>query len=62
MDDDYFIGKPINKTKMFYYDENQKKVLPAIISDQYSELNKQDVIDEYNNLIKDAKQDLLIMQ
>ena len=55
MDDDYFIGKPINKTKMFYYDEEQKKVLPAIISDQYSELNKQDVIDEYNNLIKDAK-------
>ena len=55
MDDDYFIGKPINKTKMFYYDENQKKVLPAIISDQYSELNKQDVINEYNMLIKDAK-------
>ena len=55
MDDDYFIGKPINKTKMFYYDENQKKVLPAIISDQYSELNKQDVINEYNKLLKDAK-------
>ena len=55
MDDDYFIGNPINKTKMFYYDEEQKKVLPAIISDQYSELNKQDVINEYNKLLKDAK-------
>ena len=40
MDDDYFIGKPINKTKFFYYDEELKKVLPSIVSDQFSELNK----------------------
>ena len=30
MDDDYFIGKPINKTKFFYYDEKLEKVLPSI--------------------------------
>jgi len=28
MDDDYFIGKPINKSQFFYYDEEQKKVVP----------------------------------
>ena len=47
MDDDYFIGKPINKSSFFYYDEEQKKVLPNIVSDQYKILNKNYVNNEY---------------
>ena len=43
MDDDYFIGRPINKTKFFYYDEELKKVLPNIVSDQFSELSRQTI-------------------
>ena len=49
MDDDYFIGKPINKNRFFYYDENEK-VVPNLVSDQFSELNKDEVNREYNNL------------
>jgi len=40
MDDDYFIGKPIKKSDFFYYDEDQKKVLPNIVSDRFNEFNK----------------------
>ena len=50
MDDDYFIGKPINKTQFFYYDENEKKILPSILSDQYSVLDKDFVFKEYQKL------------
>ena len=50
MDDDYFIGKPINKTQFFYYDEKEKKVLPSILSDQFSELDKSYVYREYEKL------------
>ena len=48
MDDDYFIGRPINKSRFFYYDEEQKKVLPNIVSDEYRELEKNFVFSEYN--------------
>ena len=50
MDDDYFIGKPINKNKFFYYDENEKKVVPNLVSDEFRELNKDEVNREYNKL------------
>ena len=43
MDDDYFIGKPINKTKFFYYDENLKKVFPSIVSNQYRQIYENDI-------------------
>ena len=52
MDDDYFIGKKINKSQFFYYDEDQKKVLPNIVSDKFDELNKTYVYTEYNKLFK----------
>ena len=48
MDDDYFIGKTINKSEFFYYDEEQKKVLPSIVSDEFSELKRDDILKEYN--------------
>ena len=50
MDDDYFFGKPINKSQFFYYDKKQKKVLPSIISDEFSELLKNETLKEYKRL------------
>ena len=52
MDDDYFIGKPINKSDFFYYDEKQEKVLPNIVSDQIKEFNKNYIYLKYNELFK----------
>ena len=52
IDDDCFFGKPIKKTQFFYYDEEQKKVLPSIVNDDFSELIKDDVIKEYNKLFR----------
>ena len=50
MDDDYFIGKPLKKSDLFYYDEEQKKVLPNIISSKYKILNKEFIYKEYNKM------------
>ena len=50
MDDDYFIGKPINKSDFFYYDEKKKKVLPNIVSDEFRELNKHNINKDYKYL------------
>ena len=50
MDDDYFFGKPINKSQFFYYDEKQKKVLPNIITDEFNEIMENETIKEYNKL------------
>jgi len=47
MDDDYFIGKPINKSQFFYYDEDLKKVVPYIVSDDFHELKRNEVLKEY---------------
>ena len=38
MEDDYFIGKPLNKTDFFYYDEKEQKVLPFVLTNFFSEL------------------------
>ena len=52
IDDDCFFGKPIKKSDFFYYDEIQKKVFPAVITDDFSELNKNDITNEYNKLFR----------
>ena len=39
MEDDYFIGRPLKKTDFFYYDEKERKVLPYVITNFFSELN-----------------------
>ena len=52
MDDDYFFGKPIKKTDFFYYDETLKKVVPSIVTDDFSELIKNDIIKEYDKLFR----------
>ena len=51
MDDDYFIGKPINKTEFYYYDEEQKKVLPSVITNDFSELMINNFNKEYKRLL-----------
>ena len=38
MDDDYFIGKPLQKSNFFY--EEDGKVYPALITGDYYEMNK----------------------
>jgi len=50
MDDDYFFGKPISKTRFFYYDENLKKVLPSVVTDEFNELIKDKILKEYKKL------------
>jgi hypothetical protein len=52
MDDDYFIGKPIKKSQFFYYDEEQKKILPSIVTEDISELNKDETINQHRKLFK----------
>ena len=52
MDDDYFFGKPIKKSDFFYYDELEKKVFPAVVTDDFTEMIKNDIINEYNKLYK----------
>ena len=52
MDDDCFFGKPINKSNFFYYDEEQKKVLPSVVTDDFNELNKNDNLNEYKRLAR----------
>ena len=56
MDDDYFIGKPINKSRFFYYDEKEEKVVPSIISDEYSEIIKDEIYKEYKKLLAKSNQ------
>ena len=44
MEDDFFIGKPLNKSDFFYYDKNKKKVLPYLLTKYFQELNKEDIL------------------
>ena len=52
MDDDYFIGKPLEKTDFFYYDEKEGKVFPYVLALKFEELNKLFVLDKYKKLFK----------
>ena len=56
MDDDYFIGKPLNKSDLFYVKD--KKVVPLIITSQFLTFYKEEVkrkIYYYKNNIKRSK-------
>lgn len=50
MEDDCFIGKFLNKKDFFYYDEENKKVYPYIISWEYYKLNKTYVINKFKEI------------
>ena len=49
MDDDYFIGKPINKNEFFY--EEKGEVFPALITSDYYEMNKEEIQKKLNNIL-----------
>ena len=41
MDDDFFIGKYLNKSNFFYYEENEKRVAPiSLLNSQFHQLIK----------------------
>ena len=57
MNNNNFIDKPIKKSDFFYYDGEQNKVLPNIVSDEFKILNKEKIYEEYNNLF--SKKDII---
>lgn len=50
MEDDYFIGKKINKEDFFYYEEKENKVVPYIISYIFYKINKSLLFNNYFKL------------
>ena len=52
MEDDFFIGRPLKKQDFFFYNEEERKVKPYLITKYFQERTKFEIIDHYNNLIK----------
>ena len=55
MEDDFFIGKPLNKSDFFYYDEKEKKVVPYILTSFFKEIFYKRNLNEYNKLFEIRK-------
>ena len=53
MDDNYFIGDNLKKTDLFYYDDKLKKVVPCVLSNFFLQLNKENSLRNYNEIIKE---------
>ena len=53
MDDNYFIGDNLKKTDLFYYDDKLKKVVPCVVSNFFLQLNKENSLRNYNEIIKE---------
>ena len=51
-DDDFFVGKEIDKTEFFYYDENEKRVVPCLLNGIFSELKREETIAGYWSVYK----------
>jgi hypothetical protein len=51
-DDDFFVGKQLNKSNFFYYDENEKRVVPSLLNSEFYELNKGSTNAKYNMILK----------
>lgn len=52
MDDDFFIGKEIDKSEFFYYDEKEKRVVPFLLNGIFSELNREQTLESYWRVFK----------
>ena len=52
MEDDFFIGKPLNKTDFFYYNEKEKKVIPYLLTSDFNIMNKSFIIEDYYNRLQ----------
>ena len=55
MDDDYFIGKYLNKSDFFYYEPKEKKVVPSLINYYFNEFDREKVKKNYNYLFRKKK-------
>ena len=52
MDDDYFIGRPLNKSQFFY--EDNDKVYPLILTETFQEMNKTKLEKQRKRLYKEV--------
>ena len=52
MEDDFFIGKKLKKSDLFYYDEKTKKVVPYILSFYFHEANNTNILNNYDNFLQ----------
>ena len=52
MDDDFFIGKEIEKTEFFYYDEKEKRVVPCLLNNIFTVINREQTLAQYWNVFK----------
>ena len=50
LEDDFFIGKRLEKKDFFYYDEKEKKIFPYILTYHFNELNKTELLKEYTDM------------
>ena len=55
MENDYFIGKPLNKSHFFYYEENEKKVKPCIINNFIREMNRNEIKKNFNKYFENKE-------
>ena len=51
-DDDFFVGKEIDKTEFFYYDEKEQRVVPCLLNGIFSELRRQETLANYWGVFK----------
>jgi hypothetical protein len=52
MEDDFFIGKPLKKSDFFYYDKESKKIIPYLLTKEFSVMNKTEVLCDYYSMLK----------
>ena len=50
LEDDFFFGKYLNKYDFFYYNNREKKIIPYLITNYFYELNRSEILFNYNNL------------
>ena len=52
IEDDFFFGRPLKKKDFFYYDNEIKKVIPYLLTSHFHEINRTNILNEYNNMFK----------
>ena len=50
MDDDFFIGKELNKSNFFYYEEKEKRVVPSLLNTEFTPIPKETILGQYQSL------------
>ena len=57
MDDNCLFGGELNKRDFFYYDDENKKVVPYITNNNFQDKNKEEIINKYNELLNKKDKD-----